>query len=156
MELYDDRLNFLGLMPPKSLKYLNVDSKITEYPVLWAGTSAQSWAFMLSPKVTIQKRVVYDAFMMFGDVGGLLDFVYLILAAFFTVFAENFMQASVIQKIYHVDVTSMNPQSRRSVDQALTSIRSLNFTHCFSIMNACCLTYFPGCPKCVSVRRKML
>ena len=44
----------------------------------------------------MQKRVVYDVFMMFGDVGGLNDFLVLVLASFFGLASERFLLASLV------------------------------------------------------------
>ena len=59
--------------------------------------------YTLSNKVMIQKRIVYDIFMMSGDIGGLFDFSFLILASLFGYFAEQFMQASLTQVLFHSD-----------------------------------------------------
>ena len=64
-------------------------------------------ALNISNKVQIQKRVVYDILMMFGDVGGLNDFAGLFLATFFGYFAENFMVARMIEKLFHLEKPSL-------------------------------------------------
>ena len=56
----------------------------------------------ISNKVNIQKRVVYDILMMFGDVGGLNDFVGLFLATVFGYFAENLKVSRMIEKLFHL------------------------------------------------------
>ena len=38
--------------------------------------------------------------MLFGDVGGLYDFLSLILATLFGFFSDRFLQASLVQKLY--------------------------------------------------------
>ena len=88
-ELYDDRINFMGLASPKELLYLNFDETVQSMP----DSMFEQFTVMvtLSDKVVIQKRVVYDALMMFGDVGGLRDFIGLFLSAIFGFFSERFL-----------------------------------------------------------------
>ena len=56
----------------------------------------------LSNEVTIQKRIVYDLFMLFGDIGGLNDFLVLILASVFGMFSEHLKTADLIARIFRV------------------------------------------------------
>ena len=55
----------------------------------------------ISNKVHIQKRIVYDILMMFGDVGGLNDFAGLFLATVFGYFSEDLMIAKMTDKLFH-------------------------------------------------------
>ena len=55
---------------------------------------------MLSQKVYIQKRTVYDLAMMFGDVGGLHDFFTLGLFLLTDIYAQKFLFASIMSKIF--------------------------------------------------------
>ena len=48
----------------------------------------------------IQKRIVYDTFMMLGDVGGLSDILVLITAAFVSVLNEPLFNAKLISKLF--------------------------------------------------------
>ena len=89
-ELYDDRLNFMGLTDPEVLHYMNMDKVLREMPQGWA-SGAQTTLITLSKKVTLHKRIVYDTFMMLGDIGGLLDFIFLVLAAIFGFLSEKRM-----------------------------------------------------------------
>ena len=96
-ELHDDRVNLLGLNEPKIVKYLNFDPIIRELPrTISQIQSGTSFAINLSSNVTKQKRVVYDIFMMFGDVGGLYDFVFLILSSALGYWSESFMRSSLV------------------------------------------------------------
>ena len=77
-ELHDDPINFLGHSKPKLIKYLNVSdfamptqTRDKEVPF--------KIVFQLSQNVHKQKRVVFDIFMMLGEVGGLNDFFVLTL-----------------------------------------------------------------------------
>ena len=72
----------MSLSAPKELNYLNFAQSIQEWPVV-DKTLTFSAIFTLSDKVIIQKRVVFDIFMMFGEVGGLYDFLILVLSSFF-------------------------------------------------------------------------
>ena len=53
----------------------------------------------------MQKRVVYDLFMMFGDVGGLNDFLALVLASLFGLASERLLMASLVQKLFKIAKT---------------------------------------------------
>ena len=56
----------------------------------------------LSSKVVVQKRIIYDILMMFGDVGGLYDFLVLGLSTIFSFFSEHLMTASLIKSLFRV------------------------------------------------------
>ena len=88
-ELYDERLNFMGLAPPKELQYLNIGETVDSMPDGMFGHF--TIMVTLSDKVIMQKHVIYDVFMMFGDVGGLRDFIGLFLSAIFGFFSERFL-----------------------------------------------------------------
>ena len=96
-ELYDDKINLLGLAPPKMVDYLSFRDNYVEWP---KGGHNFEVDFRLSRKVTSQKRVVYDVFMLFGDVGGLHDFISLILAPIFGMFSTRLLSAYLVQKLY--------------------------------------------------------
>ena len=49
----------------------------------------------------MQRRVVYDMFMMFGDVGGLLDFILILLRPVFCYLSSTLMSASLVSRLYH-------------------------------------------------------
>ena len=91
----------MGLAVPKTVQYLNFAESSLEYSNL--STTAKFEASMtLSTKVTIQKRSVYDIFMMFGEVGGLRDFIVLVLTPFLSLFSERFLLASIVSKLYRI------------------------------------------------------
>ena len=50
--------------------------------------------------------MVYDVLMMFGEVGGLHDFLALVLASIFGFASEHFMFASLVQKLFRIAETS--------------------------------------------------
>ena len=52
--------------------------------------------------MTIQKRIVYDIFMLFGDIGGLGDFLVLGLASVFGLFSEHLKTADLITQMFRV------------------------------------------------------
>ena len=103
VRLHDDRFNFMGLGEVKEVNFLNFDPFVEALPAL---DLFENWSIILtlSPKVIYQKRIVYDVFMMFGDVGGLNDFFVLILASFFGFWSNSFMRASLVQKLFHADL----------------------------------------------------
>ena len=47
--------------------------------------------------------MVYDVFMMFGEVGGLRDFLILSLAPLFGLFSNQFMMASIVSKLFRIN-----------------------------------------------------
>ena len=49
----------------------------------------------------MQRRVVYDIFMMFGDVGGLLDFILIVLRPVFCYLSSTLMSASLVSRLFH-------------------------------------------------------
>ena len=57
-----------------------------EYPFA-EKTMPFSSMFWLSNKVKIQNRVAFDIFMMLGEVGGLYDFILLVITSLFSVFS---------------------------------------------------------------------
>ena len=57
---------------------------------------------------------------MFGDVGGLYDFIALVLAITFGFFADKLMVRELATKLFHVSATSIN--STASPKMALASI----------------------------------
>ena len=97
----------------------------------------------LSTKVNIQKRTVYDIFMMFGEVGGLRDFIFLILAPFLSLFSERFLLASIVSKLYRIrdprgsvrsEDYSMNPAAKQKpLSQPLEFSTSFLLAHACSI-----------------------
>jgi len=48
----------------------------------------------------MQKRIVYDTFALFGDVGGTYDFLVLTLSTCFGFFSEKLMFASLVEKLF--------------------------------------------------------
>ena len=96
--LQDDMVNFMGLSRPKELEFLNFTPKDSRNEKDIAGEKDVFYEarFYLSDKVKIQKRVVLDIFAMFGEVGGLNDFIVLILTPFFSYLSRKFQQASIV------------------------------------------------------------
>lgn len=84
-DLFDDRFDLLGFSEPKQVDYMNFDENILLVEEEFVGVL--KIVINQSKKVTKQKRVVYNCFMMFGDVGGLYDFLRLALATIFGTFS---------------------------------------------------------------------
>ena len=101
-ELFDDVFNFMGLATPKNIDYLTFSKRKNVIPQSVIADDAVTVQFFLSQEILVQKRVVYDIFMMLGDVGGLLDFFKLAMYPVFGFFANQFMNASLVQQLYHV------------------------------------------------------
>ena len=95
-KLYDDNINIMGLSEPTEINYVNYSGKYVAFQVNSEDTASLNIFFQLSQQVRMQKRVVYDVFMMFGDVGGLNDFLALVLASFFGLASERFLLASLV------------------------------------------------------------
>ena len=94
--------------------------------------------FTLSKEVLVQRRVVYDIFMMFGDVGGLQDFILIVLAPLFSYFSSSFMSATLVSKLYHASESEPKPASTTLTPlQALESIKPIPFSSMLALMNAC-------------------
>lgn len=75
----------------------------------------------------IQKRVVYNILMMFGDVGGLYDFFGLFFATIFGLISQNLLLARMVEKLFHITTEethaySSNAQSQKPYE-ALKSIK---------------------------------
>ena len=85
----------MGLSEPKKINYLNFADVSKEYP-FERKDHPLLISFHLSQKVTLSTRVVHDIFMMFGEVGGLYDFLALGIAIFLGFFSERQLMASLI------------------------------------------------------------
>ena len=137
-QLYDDNINFMGLSDPKTLEYLNFNTASNHQSL----ESSQFIIMMaLSSKVTKQKRVVYDIFMMFGEVGGLYDFLALALASIFGFASEHYMFASLVQKLFRIaDTSDFALPSGALLDQ----FKPLSFPKTFVLAHA---FSFGWCPR---------
>ena len=84
----------MGMSSPKELNYLNYADAVIEEKDF---TGIPFTVYVtLSRKVYIYQRVVYDIFMMFGEVGGLWDFISLGLAPLFLAFSQCFLHAELV------------------------------------------------------------
>ena len=119
-ELKDSRFNLMELWPAKKISFLNFSENVVEDSFFNPFPTSFGFSLVLSSKVTIQKRSVYDALMMFGDVGGLRDFLAVGLSAIFTFFADRMMLTSLVNKVFHVSTALKVPVpiTTNSVDQA--------------------------------------
>ena len=78
---------------------MNFDDLITEDLSL-SQRKDLSLVFTISQKIVHQKRIVYDTFMMLGDVGGLNDFFLIIFTATVGLFSERFMYAKLVSTLF--------------------------------------------------------
>ena len=85
----------MGLNPPKRIDYLNFANQINENPESWF-KEPMSIQISLSNKVVKQKRIVYDIYMLFTDVGGFYDFLKLVLTICFSYVSVQFQRASMV------------------------------------------------------------
>ena len=97
VSLNDRKLDLLGIHEPDTFEFLNFSDFVADSSLTHGTINID---IMLSQKVTIQNRIMYDFAMMFGDVGGLYDFINLSLAALVGFFSKNFLVASLIQKLF--------------------------------------------------------
>ena len=94
--------------------------------------------------------------MLFGDVGGLYDFLSLGLATFFGFFSDRFLQASLVQKLYR-GVSSnnhKNPYKGTNISLRQNMLTPCAFTPWIIVSQAfklsCCLS--PGGKKALHRR----
>ena len=88
----------MGFAKSKEINYINFNKLVREQTVNPYGEFG--FFFNISNRIVIQKRTVYTLLMMFGDVGGLSDFLVLGLSAFFTMYEEPMMLASMVEKLF--------------------------------------------------------
>ena len=74
-------------------------------------------------------------FQMFGDVGGVVDFLFILLAPFCSFFSQKFMMSSLIQKLFHAALDSAAPNA--SPKESLAAIRPLIFSRSFTLFAIC-------------------
>ena len=136
VELQDSRVNFMGLSEPKTFSFMNFESSQDILP----DNYFNHFTIMinLSHKVIIQKRVVYDVFMMFGDVGGLRDFLGLFLASIFSFFSEEFLKASIVQRLFHVSGGGKRDSRGLQIEPkaTLAQLKGLHFSNAFVLCNS--------------------
>ena len=65
----------------------------------------------------MHKRIVYDTFMMFGDVGGLLDFMMYVVIALFSSLNNSLLETSLVSKLFYSS-KSRTSRARVSSKQA--------------------------------------
>lgn len=91
-------------------------------------------------RVVVQKREVYDFFMMLGDVGGLFDFCFYFLSTICGLLSSKLLKASMISSLFHAafkEVTQdFEPTNSLTPQQILKEIRPIKFYTCFTLLNA--------------------
>ena len=83
----------MDLFEPTIINYLNMDDLVTEFNYK---SEHDHFMIYLDQRVTIQRRTVYGVFQMFGDLGGLNDFLILIAAPVFSFFSGQFKESSLV------------------------------------------------------------
>ena len=74
---------------------------------------------------------------MFGDVGGLNDFIGLILSSIFGFFAESFLKSSMVSALFGISKTKRkNLGASFSFSSTLASIKAIKFNSIFSLLQA--------------------
>ena len=100
--LQDSWLDFLGLNEPNYLNYLNFESNYQELPSIIA-TKSFRIEILLSNRIFVQKRVVYNLLMMFSDVGGLYDFLFIGLSSLIGYCTSYPVQANLNKNLFLVN-----------------------------------------------------
>ena len=100
IELQDSPFNLMDLAEPKQINYLNFDRTIKEKKFNFFNNFTV--LINITSNITIQKRIVYDYFTMFGDVGGLNDFICIIFGLVFRFISSTQIQKSLISKLFHI------------------------------------------------------
>ena len=119
-ELQDSRFNFMDIAHVQNLDFLNLE-QIDETPY---GLSENFAIYLkLGNRIHIQKRIVYDFLMMFGDVGGLNDFFVLLFVAIFSSFADKLMLRELAAKLFHF--TNISADFATSPLETLASFKPL-------------------------------
>ena len=90
----------MGLGSAKEISFLNSADVMKAHTQDFTTNKRTSFVFTLSNRIVKQKRVVYDLFMMLGDVGGLSDIIIGICLTLVSVVNEPFMTSKLIQKLY--------------------------------------------------------
>ena len=85
--------------------------------------------------------------MVFGEVGGLNDFIALVLATFFGFFSQRFLLVSLVQQLYRSRTSSKN------ISEVL--FRPLLFSKRFVVANACMLGECPRDRKALLLKDGM-
>ena len=100
----------------------------------------------------MQKRVVYGYLDMFGDVGGLNDFLSIVAGGIFGIFSEGFRQAYMAEKLFHQQekTSKSKPMTPK---QTISSLKQLKFSNFFILFSPCLRL---SSSKAVKKKRKLL
>ena len=130
-ELSDSMFNVMDLLEPHTVNYLNIADHSEETPSEHKYNEVRIW---LDKNVTKQNRSVYGFLAMFGDVGGLNDFLILIIAPALGLVSEKFKATALVSTLFHVSLpTAVNDTAL----DALNSIRPITFPDVFTFVNIC-------------------
>ena len=115
----------MELSEPKTLKYLNFrETAVQKDPYT---SQPLQINLSLSSNITIQKRVVYNIFQMFGDVGGLNDFFLVVLSTIFGFFSDRMMLMSVLPKLFRYSSQGSNELPPKATLNAIHSFSGISF-----------------------------
>ena len=128
----------------------------------WNPNNRNGFVINVSNKVVIQKRTVYTLLMMFADVGGLKNFIILVLSKPLSWFGEPMMLASIVQKIFIFSTNSkeLRPpfhtsisRAKSQISKAIKSLHRITFSNAFLIFN---VISFGLCPVKRENQRKAI
>mmetsp|Transcript_47924 Transcript_47924/g.63427 ORF Transcript_47924/g.63427 Transcript_47924/m.63427 type:complete len:164 (+) Transcript_47924:349-840(+) len=135
----------MGLSEPKTLSYLNTDPIVVDQSA-FGYQAPLTITVSLSSKVVKQKRMVYDIFMLFGDVGGFYDFFVIALATIFGATSEKLRVADLVSQLYHTDQSLAGPRDRvacSSTKTRLDMIQGISFSGAFMLLNTVSCGLYP-------------
>ena len=84
------------------------------FPDYFGNPNGTYFQFCLSKEVYVQKRVVYDIFMMLGDVGGLLDFILIVFKPVLGYLSSSCLTVSLVSKLFHTSETGHEVERRNT------------------------------------------
>lgn len=78
----------------------------------------------LDPTLTVQERTAFDSLVLFGDIGGLKDFIFTVLTPFVAMFVGNRYTYSLLSQLFWVNDTSSEKQRKESQTGATTKAQA--------------------------------
>ena len=92
--------DFFNFREPKELNFLNFATQTAEVQKFDPEAHFEI-TISISNNVYYQQRVVYDALMALGDVGGLAEVFLAVFAGFMSLFTGKFYLASLVQSLFN-------------------------------------------------------
>ena len=123
---------------PRQINYLNFDPKYLEWASSQDTFKFSSITVNLSNRVVIQKRIVYDALTMLGDVGGLQEILDRELAPILLFFSEHLMSASFVTQLFRFESSSKSTINKaQNATERFENIQKVRLPSWFVLLQAC-------------------